>query len=51
MKIHIIGGPGCGKTWLAQHLSTKFNVPTFDLDDIFWDRSANRYGIKASTKK
>lgn len=51
MKIHIIGGPGSGKTWLAQHLSTKFGVPAFDLDDIFWDRTANRYGIKASAEK
>lgn len=51
MKIHIIGGPGSGKTWLAQHLSTKFNAPTFDLDDIFWDRRANHYGIKASPKE
>ena len=38
MKIHIIGGPGSGKTWLADRLSAEFNVPAFDLDDIFWDR-------------
>jgi adenylate kinase family enzyme len=51
MKIHIIGGPGGGKTWLAKHLSHKYNVPTFDLDDIFWDRNAGRYGVKAAPEK
>jgi len=48
MKIHIIGGPGSGKTWLAGHLSAEFNFPAFDLDDIFWDRKADRYGIRNS---
>ena len=51
MKIHIIGGPGSGKTWLEKQLSHKYNVPTFDLDDIFWDRHADRYGIKAAPQK
>ena len=51
MKIHIIGGPGSGKTWLAQNLSKKYNVLTYDLDNIFWDRNTDRYGIKASSEK
>ena len=51
MKLHIIGGPGSGKTWLADRLSAEFNVPAFDLDDIFWDRNANRYGIRNSPEK
>jgi adenylate kinase family enzyme len=51
MKMHIIGGPGSGKTWLAEHVSATFNVPAFDLDDIFWDRSANRYGVRNSPEK
>jgi len=51
MKIHIIGGPASGKTWLAQFISSQFQVPTFDLDDIFWDRNADRYGIRSLPQK
>jgi adenylate kinase family enzyme len=31
-RIHITGGPGAGKSWLAARLSTKFGLPLFDLD-------------------
>ena len=51
MKIHIIGGPGSGKTWIAHQLSGVYNVPAFDLDDIFWDKNADHYGVKAPVKK
>ncbi len=51
MKIHIKGGPASGKTWLAQFISSQFDIPTFDLDDIFWDRNADRYGIRTLPKK
>lgn len=51
MKIHIIGGPASGKTWLAQFISNQFDIPTFDLDEIFWDRNADRYGIRTLPKK
>jgi len=51
MKIHIIGGSGTGKTYLASMLSTKYNVPHYDLDDLFWDNSANQYGVKMSIEK
>lgn len=51
MKIHIIGGSGTGKTYLASLLSTKYNIPHYDLDDLFWDNSANQYGVKMSIEK
>lgn len=51
MKIHIIGGPGSGKTWLAEYLSAEFSVSAYDLDELFWDLTANRYGIRNMSEK
>ena len=51
MKIHILGGPGSGKTFIALHISEKYGVPRFDLDDLFWDRDANRYGVRSEPEK
>lgn len=48
MKIHIIGGAGSGKTYLAALLSKQFAVPHYDLDDIYWDNGAGVYGVKTS---
>ena len=31
-RIHITGGPGSGKTWLASRLSRQLGVPCFDQD-------------------
>lgn len=45
MRIHIIGGSGAGKTWLARRLSWKTGVPRWELDDLFWDNSG-AYGQK-----
>jgi adenylate kinase family enzyme len=36
-KIHIVGGPGSGKSYIARRLSTLYNINSYDLDDIFWD--------------
>ena len=46
MKIHIIGGPGSGKTSLALELSNKYRIPHYDLDDLQWDNESNSYGKK-----
>ena len=46
MKIHIIGCSGSGKTYFAEKLSEKYNIPHFDLDDIQWDNNAFAYGVK-----
>ena len=51
MKIHIIGCSGSGKTYLAQALSKKYNIPHFDLDDIQWDNRSGGYGTKTPVEK
>lgn len=51
MKIHIIGCSGTGKTYLAERLSNKYNIPHYDLDNIYWDNSSEKYGIKTEIEK
>lgn len=46
MKIHIIGCSGSGKTYLAEALAKRYDIPHVDLDDIQWDNSAAGYGVK-----
>jgi adenylate kinase family enzyme len=40
-KIHIIGSVGSGKTTLAKMLSTRLNIPFYELDNVVWRRSKN----------
>ena len=47
-RIHIIGGPGSGKTYAAQHLADLLGLPRYDLDDLFWDSAARSYGVRSS---
>ena len=46
MKIHIIGGPGSGKSFLAEKLSERYGIPHSDLDDLQWDNGPDGYGKK-----
>ena len=48
MKIHIIGGPGSGKSFLAEKLSKELDISHFDLDDLQWDNKSASYGVKRS---
>ena len=36
-RIHIIGGPGSGKTTLAARLSAHLHIPCYELDTIGWE--------------
>ena len=46
MKIHIIGGPGSGKTYLAEKLSKELGIQHYDLDELQWDNQSDSYGVK-----
>lgn len=46
MKIHIIGGPGSGKTFLAEKLSKEYGIRHIDLDELQWDNQSASYGTK-----
>lgn len=48
VKIHIVGGPGSGKSYMARRISSETGVPHFDLDNIVWDNKPTTYGVKAS---
>ena len=37
-KIHIIGSVGSGKTTLARNLSSKLQIPFYELDNVVWKR-------------
>ncbi len=34
----IVGGPGSGKTWLADVLGKRLGLPGYSVDDAIWDR-------------
>lgn len=36
-RIMIIGGPGSGKSWLAQNLGERHGLPVYAVDDAVWD--------------
>ena len=37
-KIHIIGSVGSGKTTLAKEISTRLDIPYYELDNVVWLR-------------
>lgn len=43
MKIHIVGGGGSGKTFLAERLSREYGIQHYDLDDIYWDNELDNW--------
>ncbi len=51
MRLHIIGGPGSGKSFVARHLAEHYRIPVLDLDEIFWDHKEKDYGTQADPEK
>lgn len=50
-RIHLIGGPGSGKSSVAGALSRRLGVPAYDLDDLFWASRASGYGVRAAAEE
>jgi len=42
-KIHIIGAPGSGKTYVASKLATLTNIKAHELDKVFWCQAEVTY--------
>jgi adenylate kinase family enzyme len=41
MKIHIIGSVGSGKSTLGRRLSSEWDIPLYELDNVVWHRHEN----------
>ncbi len=39
---------GSGKSYATRTLSATFNIPAYDLDELFWDPQASTYGVRAA---
>ncbi|WP_102262406.1 P-loop NTPase family protein [Mesobacillus jeotgali] len=50
-KIHIIGGPGSGKSYIAGKLSKMLGLPKHELDNFFWDHESEYYGSQTPPVK
>jgi adenylate kinase family enzyme len=48
-RVHIIGGPGSGKSSVAVRLSEVSGIPVTNLDEMFWDRRRPTYGVRATS--
>lgn len=35
-RIAVIGSPGCGKSYLAERLASRWALPLYRLDDLYW---------------
>lgn len=50
MRIRIIGSCGSGKSTLAKELSDKYGIPSYELDNLIWDRSAENLRYPESVR-
>jgi len=46
-RIHILGGPGSGKSYIAAKITAAYGIEAYELDDLFWDPTAPPYGVRA----
>src|SRR5216683_5922108 len=50
-RIHVLGGPGSGKTYVAAKIAAALGIQANDLDDLFWDPSSPTYSVRADREK
>ncbi len=50
-RIHVLGGPGGGKTYVAAKIAAALGIQAHDLDDLFWDSSSPTYSVRADREK
>jgi len=50
-RIHIIGAPGSGKSYLARELARRYSLPHCQLDDLHWKNEDGSYGNKRSLEE
>ena len=50
-RIHVLGGSGSGKSFVASKISAAFEIPTYELDELFWDNAVPTYGTRADQEK
>ncbi len=50
-RIHVLGGPGSGKTYVAAKIAAALGIQAHDLDDLFWDPSSPTYNVRADQEK
>ncbi|WP_180233034.1 AAA family ATPase [Bacillus sp. AFS055030] len=50
-KIRIIGSVGSGKTTLARQMSTKLNIPYFELDNFVWKRQKGYKDVRRTEQE
>ncbi|RQR72348.1 AAA family ATPase [Burkholderia sp. Bp9090] len=43
MRICIVGPSGAGKTTIAGELARKFNIATYEFDNVYWDTSGTEF--------
>ena len=46
-RIHVLGGPGSGKSFVAAKIAASYGIAAYDLDELFWDTAAPTYGVRA----
>lgn len=51
MKIYIIGCTGSGKTTFAKHLSKRYNIPYYELDNVVFDDVNHRKRTESEIKE
>src|SRR5260370_16924420 len=49
--IHVLGGLGSGKTYMAAKIAAALGIQAHALDDMFWDPSAPTYSVRADREK